>query len=98
MNQLDPDRRNFLIHLLYDTKLITYHLISDQIPISLELINLTNLCSIDGFAEQTLTHISMEGAIMIKADFHSINLEGAIFNRAILSNADFSYTTNVFFY
>jgi uncharacterized protein YjbI with pentapeptide repeats len=95
LNQLDPDRQRFLIRLLYDTKLITYDLSSDRIPISLKSVNLTNLCLIDGFVEQTLTHISMEGAIMTKADFHGIILEGAIFNRAILTNADFSNTTNV---
>jgi len=94
LNQLDPDRQRFLIRLLYDTKLITYDSISDRIPISLKSVNLTNLCLIDGFVEQTLTHISMEGAIMIKADLHGINLEGAIFNRAILTNADFSDTKN----
>lgn len=48
MNQLDPDRRNFLVHLLYDTELITCHSISDKVPIAFELANLTNLCLVDG--------------------------------------------------
>jgi len=95
LNQLDRDRRNFLIRLLYDAKLITYYSINDQIPVSLESVNLANLCLIDGPIGQTLlTHISMEGAIMTQADFHGINLVGARFNRAILNNADFSNATN----
>ncbi|CAF4644798.1 unnamed protein product [Rotaria sp. Silwood2] len=92
--QLDPHRRNFLIRLLYDAKLITYDSISNQPRVSLASANLTELCLIDGTVGQTLFHICMEGAIMTKANFHGINMHGAIFNGAKLKNADFSSTTN----
>ncbi|CAF3485007.1 unnamed protein product [Rotaria sp. Silwood1] len=92
--QLDSHRRNFLIRLLYNAKLITYDSINDQPKISLESANLTELSLIDGTVGQTLVHIYMAGAIMTKANFHGINIHGAIFNGAKLKNADFSSTTN----
>jgi uncharacterized protein YjbI with pentapeptide repeats len=95
LSQLDPDRRNFIIRLLYDTKLITYLSVYDQPAVSLESANLTDLCLIDGTNPQTLYHLSMEAAIMTRVDFHCINIYGATFNKAILTNADFSESRNM---
>jgi uncharacterized protein YjbI with pentapeptide repeats len=94
-SQLNSNRRNFVLRLLYDTKLITYHSISDPTPISLDLVNLTDICLIDGSIGQTLTRISLEGAIMTNANFRGINFEGARFSRASLNYSDFSNTTNM---
>ncbi len=95
LSQLDPVRRNFIIRLLYDAKLIIYLSVFDQPAVSLESANLTDLCLIDGTYPQTLHHLSMEAAIMTRVDFHSINIHGATFNKAILTNADFSGTRNI---
>jgi hypothetical protein len=64
LSQLDPDRRNFIIRLLYDTKLITYYSIFDQIPVSLELVNLTDVYLVDG----------CEKSVQLILILHNVNL------------------------
>jgi hypothetical protein len=64
LNQLDLNRRNFLLRLLYDTKLITYYSIFDQIPVSLELANLTDVCLVDG----------CEKSVQLILILHNVNL------------------------
>ncbi|CAF1291288.1 unnamed protein product [Rotaria sp. Silwood1] len=95
LNRLDSNRRNFLVRLLYEAKLITYRSDDYQPPVSLQSANLTDLNLIDDDSEQRiLVHLSLEGTIMTRADFHEINIRGARFRDAILINADFSWTWN----
>ncbi|CAF0855414.1 unnamed protein product [Rotaria sordida] len=94
LNRLDSDRRNFLIRLLYEAKLITYQSDDYRSPVLLQSANLTDLNLIGEFERRVLFHLSLEDTIMTRADFHEINICGARFNGAILINADFSSTQN----
>jgi len=94
LHRLDRDRRNFLVRLLYQSKLITYRSNDYQSPISLHSANLTDLNLIDQGDYTALFHLSLQDTIMTKANFRSSNIHGGRFNKAILSNADFSSTHN----
>ncbi|CAF2497219.1 unnamed protein product [Rotaria sp. Silwood2] len=94
LNRLDSARRNFLVRLLYEAKLITYRSDDYRPPVSLEYANLTDLKLIDESERRVLFHLSLESTIMIRANFHEINIRGARFNGAVLINADFSWTRN----
>jgi uncharacterized protein YjbI with pentapeptide repeats len=92
--RLDRERRNFLVQLLYQSKLITYQSNDYQPPVSLHSANLTDLDLIDECDNIKLVYLSLENTIMTKANFHKSHIHGGRFNNAILSNADFSGTHN----
>lgn len=94
LNRLDSNRRNFLIDLLYEAKLITYQSNNYQPAVVLRSANLTGLNLSDQYERRTLFCISLEGTIMVKADFHEMNIYGARFKRSILIKANFASTRN----
>ena len=89
LNRLDPDRRSFLIHLLYEARLITHPTV-----ISLQSANLTDINLNTVSHSKTLHYVSFQDALMTRAIFHSMNIHGVTFNRALLDNANFSLSTN----
>jgi len=74
LTRLDRTRRNFLIHLLYEAKLITYRSDNYQPSIALHSSNLTDLNLIDQSHRKVFFHLSLEDTIMTKANF-SINVD-----------------------
>jgi uncharacterized protein YjbI with pentapeptide repeats len=94
LNRLDRVRRNFLVRLLYQAKLITYQSNDYHPPVSLHSANLTDLDLVGESDYTILFHLSLEDTIMTRANFHGSNIFGARFNKAILTNADFSGTIN----
>ncbi len=94
LHRLDRNRRNSLVRLLYESKLITYRSGDYQPPILLYSTNLTDLNLHDGSDQGVFFHLSLEDTIMTKADFHESHIPGARFNKAILIHANFSSSWN----
>jgi uncharacterized protein YjbI with pentapeptide repeats len=88
LHRLDRNRRNSLVRLLYESKLITYRSGDYQPPILLYSTNLTDLNLHDGSDQGVFFHLSLEDTIMTKADFHESHIPGARFNKAILIHAN----------
>lgn len=94
LTQVDRDRRNYLVRLLFDAKLITYRMNDYQSPVSLHLANLTGLNLLEKCNVKTLFHLSLENILLTNANFHESNIHGGRFTKSILINADFSSTRN----
>lgn len=95
INQLDSIRRSFLIHLLYEARLINYQSSDDCTAISLESANLTDIDLTSLSHSLLLKYVTFVGAIMTRAKFRGMTLHGIRFDRAILVNADFCSTSNI---
>lgn len=94
LNQLDPNRRSFLIYLLYKAQLITSQNDSNHAAISLESANLTDINLNDVLHSKTLEYVLFQNALMTRANFYKIDIHGVNFNNAFLDYANFSGSTN----
>jgi uncharacterized protein YjbI with pentapeptide repeats len=94
IKQLDPFRRSFLIHLLYDARLITYQPSDYRPAISLESTNLTDINLVNLSHRKSLEYVSFIGAYMTRANFRQMNIHGVKFDRAKIEYADFSLSSN----
>lgn len=84
INELDPFRRSFLIHLLYDARLITYQSPDNLPTISLQSANLTDINLMDFSHTKSIEYVSFIGAYMTRANFRQMNIHGVKFDRARL--------------
>ena len=94
LNRLDSTRRSFLVRLLYESQLITERTENEHVPVSLESANLTDLDLRDSVQRRPLLYISLKECLLIRANFHSMNIYGGKFTRSILINANFAETSN----
>ena len=79
---------------LYEAKLIAYRMNDYRPPVVLRSANLADLNLTNQYDRRALIHLSLEGTIMIRPDFHEMNRHGARFKRATLNYANFSSTWN----
>ena len=97
LDRLDATRRNFLVRLLYETKLITCKTVFCKPSIDLQSVNLMDLSLSRPYkSHDLLYHISLENAVLSRANFSTMNIYGGKFNGAILDDADFTWTRNDF--
>ena len=94
IDQLDQCRRSFLIHLLYDARLITYQPPDYRPAISLQSANLNDINLINLSKTKTLEYVSFIGASLTRANFREMNIHGVKFDRTKIQYADFSLTSN----
>lgn len=94
LNRLDSIRRSFLVRLLYESQLITWRQDTEYIPVPLESVNLTDLDLRDSAQLRPLLYISLKECLLIRANFHSLNIYAGKFTRSILTNANFDETSN----
>ncbi|UJR20506.1 hypothetical protein I4U23_023634 [Adineta vaga] len=94
LNRLDLTRRNFLIRLLYEAKLITCQTPNCRPSIDLQSANLMDLSFDCEYQRKELYYLSLENTVMSRADFFDMNIHGGNFKRAKLDQANFAWTRN----